>query len=94
MAITATAHTVSTTAVLLSSTDNDRTAGPQVWVYGEYHGGSSKIAIGPAGVTMSTGIHIYGGETFGPIHLSAGDELYAISDASPGLDVRVLEVGE
>lgn len=94
MAITATAYTVGTTAVLISSTDNDRTTGPQVWVYLEAHGGSNKLAIGPAGVTVNTGPHIYGGETFGPIRLGSGDELYAISDSATGLDVRVLEVGE
>lgn len=94
MAVTSQSVSVGTTAVLVASTSDDRQTGPDVWLYGEYHGSSNKIAIGGSGVTLASGIHIYGGEKFGPIRLRNNDALYAISDAVGGLDLRVLITGD
>lgn len=95
MAISSSTFTItSSTATPIASTDNDTTIGTTVWVYLEAHGSSNKCAIGGADVTLSNGIHIYGGEKFGPVRLRLGETLYAISDSAGGLDLRVLETGE
>ena len=72
--------------------DTDINDGITIWLYGEYHGSSNKIAIGGSDVTMTNGVHIYGAEKFGPIGLGKGETLYAISDDATGLDLRVLAV--
>lgn len=85
--------TVTTTRQQITLFDDDLIAGTTIWLYGEYHGSSSKIAFGGADVTLANGMHLYGGEKFGPIHLSHGEALYVISDSEAGLDLRILQAG-
>lgn len=85
--------TVTTTRQQITLSDDDLISGTDIWLYGEYHGSSSKIAFGGADVTMANGLHLYGGEKFGPIHISHGESLYVVSDSADGIDLRVLQVG-
>lgn len=85
--------TVTTTRQQISLSDDDMISGTDIWLYGEYHGSSNKIAFGGADVAMNNGLHLYPGEKFGPIHISHGESLYVISDSEAGLDLRVLQVG-
>jgi hypothetical protein len=90
MAIKSFSQLVTTTRAALNIQDTDNTDGCQVWLYGEYHGSSNKVAIGGADVTLANGIHIYGGEKFGPINLGHGEQIHVISDSATGIDLRVL----
>lgn len=80
----------SASATALTVADADVNNGRTLWLYAEFHGSSSKIAIGGPDVTIETGLHIYHGEKFGPIGLGKDEVLYAISDDAGGLDLRVL----
>jgi hypothetical protein len=93
MEITAYSLTVTTTRQAITPDDLTDEFGTTVWLYGEYHGSSNKCAIGGADVTMSNGIHIYGGEKFGPIRIPKDETLWVISDDATGLDLRVLAMG-
>jgi hypothetical protein len=93
MEITAYALTVTTTRQAITPADLTDEFGTTVWLYGEFHGSSNKVAIGGNDVTMAKGIHIYGGEKFGPVRIPRGESLYVISDSAGGLDVRVLAMG-
>lgn len=93
MAINSQSYTVTTTRQAITFADDDRASGTTVWLYGEYHGSSNKIAFGGPEVTLATGLHLYGGEKFGPIHIAHGETLYVISDSAGGLDLRVLTQG-
>jgi hypothetical protein len=93
MAVKAFSQTVTTTRAAITIADTDSTQGRSVWLYGEYHGSSNKCAIGGDDVTMSNGLHIYGGEKVGPINLGLGETLYVVSDAAGGIEMRVLVVG-
>lgn len=93
MEITAYSLTVTTTRQAITPTDLTDEFGTTVWLYGEYHGSSNKVAIGGADVTLDNGIHIYGGEKFGPIRIPRGESLYVISNSAGGLDLRVLAMG-
>lgn len=90
MAIKTQQLTVTTTRQQLVITDTDDTAGVQVWLYGEFHGSSGKVAFGGEDVTIANGLHIYGDEKFGPITLEPDDKLYFVSTELAGLDIRVL----
>lgn len=94
MAVSTQSFTVTTTRVQIASTADDRQIGPDVWLYGEFHGSSNKIAIGGSDVTLATGIHIYGGDKLGPIRLRNADAIYAISDAAGGVALHVMVVGD
>lgn len=94
MAVRAFSQTVTTTrAPIAADLPDDPVSGCTLWLYGEYHGSSSKVAIGGPDVTIANGIHLYGGEKFGPITLQDGETLYAVSEEVAGLDLRVLVVG-
>jgi hypothetical protein len=93
MDITSYSLTVTTTRQAITPADLTDDFGTTVWLYGEFHGSSNKVAIGGANVTMSNGIHIYGGEKFGPVRIPKGESLYVISDSAGGLDLRVLAMG-
>ncbi len=93
MAVLSFSQSVTTTRAAVTVADQDSSYGSTIWLYGEYHGNSKKIAFGGSDVTISTGIHLYAGEKFGPIHLAHGETLYVISDEAAGLDLRVLAVG-
>lgn len=93
MEITSESLTVTTTRQAITAIDQTDEYGTTVWLYGEYHGSSNKVAIGGADVTMSNGIHIYGGEKFGPLRIPKGETLWVISDSVTGLDLRVLAMG-
>lgn len=93
MEITAYSLNVTTTRRAITPTDLTDEFGTTVWLYGEFHGSSHKVAIGGADVTLANGIHIYGGEKFGPIRIPRGESLYVISDSADGLDLRVLAMG-
>jgi hypothetical protein len=93
MDITGKSLTVTTTRQAITATDQTDEFGTTVWLYGEFHGSSNKVAIGGSDVTMSNGIHIYGGEKFGPLRIPKGETLYVISDSAGGLDLRVLAMG-
>lgn len=94
MAVTSQSVSITTTRTALSLDPvEDSTYGCTVWLYSENHGSSNKIAIGGSDVTIANGLHIYGGEKFGPITLGHGETLYAISDSAGGLDLRILTLG-
>lgn len=93
MAIRTQSLLVTTTRQQITIADTDSMAGQRVWIYGEFHGSSNKIAIGGTDVTIANGIHVYGGEKFGPIEMASGETLHVISDSAGGLDVRVMTQG-
>jgi hypothetical protein len=93
MAVKAFSQTVTTTRAAVTISDTDSTQGRTVWLYGEFHGSSNKVAVGGDDVTMANGVHIYGGEKFGPLDLGLGETLYVVSDAAGGIDLRVLVIG-
>jgi hypothetical protein len=93
MEITCKSLTVTTTRQAITATDQTDEYGTTVWLYGEFHGSSNKVAIGGSDVTVSNGIHIYGAEKFGPIRIPKGETLWVISDSAGGLDLRVLSMG-
>lgn len=93
MAITTQKLTVTTTRQQVPTPDTDVMKGTTLWLYGEYHGSSNKIAFGGSDVTLATGIHLYGGEKFGPIFIQSHESLHVISDSAEGLDLRVLSIG-
>lgn len=93
MAIKTQSLTVTTTRQAISFADTDDTAGMQLWLYGEYHGSSSKVSFGGSDVTMASGLHLYPGEKFGPITIEPDETLYVISDSADGIDLRVLARG-
>jgi hypothetical protein len=93
MDITSYSLNVTTTRQAITPEDLTDEFGTTVWLYGEYHGSSNKVGVGGADVTMSNGIHIYGGEKFGPVRIPRGESLHVISDSAGGLDLRVLAMG-
>lgn len=93
MAIKTQSLTVTTTRQAIAFTDTDDTAGMQLWLYGEYHGSSNKVAFGGSDVAMTNGIHLYAGEKFGPIMLEPDETLYVVSDSVDGINLRVLARG-
>ena len=91
MTVRSQSYTITSASVTpINIGDSDINDGITIWLYGEYHGSSNKVAIGGSDVTMNNGLHIYHGEKFGPIGLGKGETLYAVSDAAGGLDLRVL----
>lgn len=93
MAVRSTSQTITTTRAAITVNLDDKISGCTLWLYGEYHGSSNKIALGGDDVTMTNGVHLYGGEKLGPIVLQNGETLYAISDAVAGIDLRVMATG-
>lgn len=93
MAVKSFSQTVTTTRAPITIPIENRISGCTLWLYGEYHGSSNKIAVGGDDVTIATGVHLYGAEKLGPITLQDGETLYVISDAAGGLDLRVLATG-
>lgn len=85
--------TVTTTRTSIPVLDDDRASGTTLWLYGEFHGSSEKIAFGGSDVTIANGLHLYGGEKFGPIYLAHGETLYVVSTSETGVDLRVLQQG-
>lgn len=86
-------QTVTTTAAPIVITDTDSAYGHDVYLYNETTGTNKQIAIGGPTVTLGNGVHLYGGEKYGPIRLGHADVLYAISNDATGYDLRVLVVG-
>lgn len=93
MEITSQSLTVTTTRRSITATDQTDEYGTTVWLYGEWHGSSHKVAIGGADVTLANGIHIYAGEKFGPLRIPKGETLWVVSDVALGVDLRVLSMG-
>lgn len=93
MAVKAFSQTITTTRAPITIADTDTVSGVTIWLYGKYHGSSSKIAIGGSDVTIANGIHLYAGEKLGPFTLQHGETMHAISDDALGLDLRVLATG-
>lgn len=93
MAVKSQALTVTTTRQAITIPVDNKIAGCVLWLYGEYHGSSSKVAIGGDDVTVDNGIHLYAGEKIGPISLQNGETLYAITDDAEGLNLRVMATG-
>jgi hypothetical protein len=67
MEITAYSLNVTTTRQQITPTNLTDEFGTTIWLYGEFHGASHKVAIGGSDVTLANGMHVYGGEKFGPV---------------------------
>lgn len=93
MAIKSFSMLVTTTRAQVPTTDTDVMKGTTLWLYGEYHGSPNKIAFGGPDVTIENGIHLYGGEKFGPIFVQSHEALHVVSNSVNGLDLRVLQIG-
>ena len=90
MAVKTLQFSISGTAITpLTLSDTDSTTGCTVWVYNESHGNHT-LAIGGSDVTYANGMHVYGGEKFGPIRLTHGELLYATTTANETIDVHLL----
>ena len=67
---------VSTSAVLVHRADGD---GARVSVHNDGGGAGHPVYLGPAGVTVSTGLHLAATEGHEHLRLEAGEALYAIA---------------
>jgi hypothetical protein len=68
--------TVSTSAVLIHRADGD---GSVVTVHNDGGGAGHTVYLGPAGVTVNTGLHLSGTESREQVRIAAGEALYAIA---------------
>jgi hypothetical protein len=76
MALASGQVTVSTSAVLIHRADGD---GSVVVVHNDGGGAGHTAYLGPAGVTVATGLHLSGTEAREQVRLAAGEALYAIA---------------
>ena len=67
---------VSTSAVLIYRADGD---GSVVTLHNDSGGNGHAMYLGPAGVTVSTGLYVTGDGPYGRVRLAAGEALYAIA---------------
>ncbi len=70
---------VSTSAVLLYSADGD---GSVVTVHNDSGGNGHPVYLGPAGVTVSTGLYVTGDGPYVRVRLAAGESLYAVAGST------------
>lgn len=90
MAVKTLQFSISGTAIVpLTVADTDSTSGYTLWVYNESHGNHT-LTIGGSNVTDANGLHVYGGDKFGPISLGYQEVLYATTTAHETIDVRLL----
>jgi hypothetical protein len=92
MEITAYSLNVTTTRQAITPTNLTDEFGTTVWLYVS-PGGSHRVALGGADVTIANGLLVDGGEKFGPVRIPRGESLYVITDHAPGVGLRVLAMG-
>lgn len=85
MAITQTAFSVGTAAILIVDRDDNP---QQVTLHNHEHANNHEIYVGASNVTAANGLHVRHTETL-QIVVAPGDQLYAIADGA-SRDLRVL----
>jgi hypothetical protein len=78
---------VSTSAVFIYRADGD---GSVVTLHNDSNGNGHPVYLGPAGVTVSSGLYLPGDGPYVDVRLAAGESLYAI--ASNAVSVSWLAV--